>query len=1528
MAAKVNTKFVMMLAGALVLVFAGTAGTYMWLKNKSGDDNERKGDRFMAAGNYKDAESAYAKAVNKQPTNPVRLTKWRDSLVHLVPDVQTVYEQKFMNEYMKATRTLALAKRDDVAAHRQWLQLRDDLISSQRFDSQVNTDFITEVDSALGNFDPKRPGPEQVLRRYSGRALVRIMAAAPSVTDAQVKRAKEDLEAAIKADPTDVDSQMAMVAYYGALTARANKDKQPEQEQAMRAQAEQAMNDVIAKFPDNPRLIVAGVRAKTEKLLRDNGLSADLSPEERREKSLAIEDKVRAMSTDLDAAAAKLAEAKELEADTLTDFSTMEAGIDPKAAWSRTQKIARAQLEKRPDDAMIRNLLASSLGQTGKVDEALAEYQKIIELPRKPLSIDGLRLFNVQNAAAIAQADLAMQDYFTEDDAGKKTAAMERAKQYRAKVTQRGIKDEVPSVIFFDAKMKVAQEDWPSANKLMVKFFTALGSDRYADAQLIHAQILLNLNQPGAAIAAAEKLRAMEPNNTTAYKIYARALYAMEDKDKALEIMTSVVSDNPNDAEAAQILARWQQAKDPSSITDPVARELAQIDQAPTSGVAQVDQVELYRTMAEKYQQDPRVVARLAQALVEKQDKPAAADAIKKGLAAHPDNEDLKRLDRALAAEDTVGALVALVDESTLSGEDKVIRKYAILRGYKRNDEAAQILKTAFAKYPTDARLLELMFLEAIDRKDVDGANALADTAAKLDADAAEGLTFRARVFILQDRLGEAAATLRSATNKRSVSPEAWRLLARVQARLTRTQDAIRAYEEALKLRPNDRETLREYVAYLSDFDATRALQIARENERFAQGDAGFQDLWLRLEGRVGDKNRAIQERLKLAEKEPENVNNLGAVATLYLDLKDYKTARTFIDKVEALKPSLAVTLLDARWHTEQRAAEQAKKLMEDYIAKQDQAKLTIEPFIAFGQFMVQRGQADEGLAMMERGRPYQDAKRAEIDRTIGDTLAGLGRDDAASQAYERVLAAGGDDKSNLVRLRLAEMYLRQRKCKEADALLEKIGAGTQKEDATAMLLAADSADCVGDSKRAHDVLDRAVATFPDEPMVYVKRAEFLLKDAASRRDAMADLDAALRIRPGYARALQIRSGVFMTNNDLDKGIADLQTLVKANPQLTDVRDNLIRDLLARDRRDQAVQIADEAIAARPGDLQVMARMSDLFRIAEMWPDGARYALMAWAVSKEYDYGIRCLEALLNDPKGDPAQAEGILRTFQGDIAQKPALLLSRAKLQARRSGGNLARSQKQINDDLSAAMDLIPPERLDQLLAWRKDVRRIYVKPADAIAYLGEAAQKVLHRDWAQYFRGDILVSEGAFDQGIKELTALSQSASDETVKVLALRLIGTSWLVHKDPQKAADAWQVGLKAYPEDWEMNNNLAYVLVRYLEKAQDALPHAETAVKSSPDSADALDTLGWVYLKLGKLDEAKKMFEASIGKAGATYSRVPAMIHTGYYSAAKNDFATAKKVVKDVESLLATMDKSRTAEYQADLDELKKQIEGK
>ena len=65
----------------------------------------------------------------------------------------------------------------------------------------------------------------------------------------------------------------------------------------------------------------------------------------------------------------------------------------------------------------------------------------------------------------------------------------------------------------------------------------------------------------------------------------------------------------------------------------------------------------------------------------------------------------------------------------------------------------------------------------------------------------------------------------------------------------------------------------------------------------------------------------------------------------------------------------------------------------------------------------------------------------------------------------------------------------------------------------------------------------------------------------------------------------------------------------------------------------------------------------------------------------------------------------------------------------------------------------------------------------------------------------------------------------------------------------------------------VNNNYAYSLSERGERLNIALKMVEIAITAVPDNSSYLDTIGWVYFKLGKYQEAKNYLEKAIEIGG-------------------------------------------------------------
>src|SRR5262245_6914643 len=99
MAGKVNTKFVVILSGGMVVLLTAAVAVGMFIKSRTGPDLIKKGDVCLAAKDFDGAEKYYSRAVNKDQTNIVYLEKWLECLSGWVPDTQPVYIDKYRGNY-------------------------------------------------------------------------------------------------------------------------------------------------------------------------------------------------------------------------------------------------------------------------------------------------------------------------------------------------------------------------------------------------------------------------------------------------------------------------------------------------------------------------------------------------------------------------------------------------------------------------------------------------------------------------------------------------------------------------------------------------------------------------------------------------------------------------------------------------------------------------------------------------------------------------------------------------------------------------------------------------------------------------------------------------------------------------------------------------------------------------------------------------------------------------------------------------------------------------------------------------------------------------------------------------------------------------------------------------------------------------------------------------------------------------------------------------------------------------------------
>ncbi len=129
----------------------------------------------------------------------------------------------------------------------------------------------------------------------------------------------------------------------------------------------------------------------------------------------------------------------------------------------------------------------------------------------------------------------------------------------------------------------------------------------------------------------------------------------------------------------------------------------------------------------------------------------------------------------------------------------------------------------------------------------------------------------------------------------------------------------------------------------------------------------------------------------------------------------------------------------------------------------------------------------------------------------------------------------------------------------------------------------------------------------------------------------------------------------------------------------------------------------------------------------------------------------------------------------------------------------------------------------------------------------------------------GDVLRQNGDLPE--------AREAYGEAINLLPAPDIRAAWQLYyaravvehrADNWPAAEAdFQQALKLFPDQPDVLNYLGYSLVDQGLNLDEALKMIETAVKAKPDSGAIADSLGWVYYRLGRYEDAEAAMEIAV-----------------------------------------------------------------
>jgi tetratricopeptide (TPR) repeat protein len=380
--------------------------------------------------------------------------------------------------------------------------------------------------------------------------------------------------------------------------------------------------------------------------------------------------------------------------------------------------------------------------------------------------------------------------------------------------------------------------------------------------------------------------------------------------------------------------------------------------------------------------------------------------------------------------------------------------------------------------------------------------------------------------------------------------------------------------------------------------------------------------------------------------------------------------------------------------------------------------------------------------------------------------------------------------------------------------------------------------------------------------------AELLLR-MGQTGEAIAAIRRAMSIAPENPAYLAMLGEALDAAGTVDESILnELRRIVAQEPKNTAAVGVLARAEARAGRHGEAIAGLRAAIAARAGNEREQFNLR--LQLAEMLAEAGRF-----------DEAVNFYEDLLKErnigsapPSSDRDRqfASAILRSIiniQHQAGQEDKALATIERLRVALGGGDPA------TEALLVTLTRSIGKRQEALVSVR-DARKRYPDDARLLNLEAITLSEAGRVDEAlQLMRGQLKGAPGDYDayviiasllmnagRGNEAVVAARKAlelapATEPVQNTNALLLLSSAQERAGDAKGSEETLRRILAKDPDNATALNNLGYFLTERDERLPEALEMIQRAVRTQPANPSFLDSLGWVYFKLGKLPEAER-----------------------------------------------------------------------
>lgn len=155
---------------------------------------------------------------------------------------------------------------------------------------------------------------------------------------------------------------------------------------------------------------------------------------------------------------------------------------------------------------------------------------------------------------------------------------------------------------------------------------------------------------------------------------------------------------------------------------------------------------------------------------------------------------------------------------------------------------------------------------------------------------------------------------------------------------------------------------------------------------------------------------------------------------------------------------------------------------------------------------------------------------------------------------------------------------------------------------------------------------------------------------------------------------------------------------------------------------------------------------------------------------------------------------------------------------------------------------------------------------PEKALMILDQAQTRLPDDFLIPFAKGQMLSSQGRYREAIPAFSSVArilERTPDTDLPSSFYLHYGAAYERSGDFPRAAQVFEECLRRYPNADDVQNYLAYMWAEQNIRLNEALDLIKRALKAEPQNGAYLDTLGWVYYRLGRYEEAAAIIEQAL-----------------------------------------------------------------